>query len=222
MHTREVQQHADLERELPDSAVPEQCSVAALDCMDMAVFVVDGELHLLHANAAATQLLERDTALRRHGDKLLQESAGVGKSLARMVHTAVDQVNGEASLQALCLPRRGRQPLLLTVAPFLPLEDLSWQQPCAIVMAGDPEAHRLSREVLRQLFDLTPAEAGVAQALAHGEALEDIAMALDVSLHTVKTHLQKLFRKTGTRRQGELVAMLHGTPAATVRGYPFG
>jgi DNA-binding CsgD family transcriptional regulator len=104
--------------------------------------------------------------------------------------------------------------LLLTAAPFLAQDAPPGQSPRAVVMVRDPEAHRLPCDALRQLFGLTPAEAGVAQALAHGDALEKIAVDLDISLHTVKTHLQKLFRKTGTRRQGELVALLHATPAA--------
>jgi len=190
---------------------------AALNHIDTGVFLVDGELHLLHANAAAVALLERDTVLRLHGDKLLQDAGCGERSLARVVRAVLAAGQGP---QALCLLRCQHQPLLLTVAPFQPQDVLPVLPPCAIVMVADPESRRLSRDILRQLFDLTPAEASVAQALAHGEALEDIAAELAVSLATIKTHLQKLFRKTGTCRQGELVAMLHGSPAA-LPAHPF-
>jgi len=185
----------------------------ALNRVDRAVFLVDAELRLLHANAAAAELLERDTALRLHGEKLLQDSWSGDRTLAQLVAAALDGHHSAHLPQALSLPRQSRPPLLLTVAPFVPPEGTSAVlSPCVIVMVSDPDAHQLSCPVLMQLFDLTPAEAGVARALAHGQALEDIAQALDISMHTVKTHLQKLFRKTGTRRQGELVAMLHGVP----------
>lgn len=197
--------------------LPDGCGVQALDCLDTAVFLVDAGLRLLHANAAASVLLGRDTALRLQAGVLLQQDCGGALSLARVVRAALDPAHLAAAPQSLCVARRGRQPLLLTVAPFLPPAGLPWLQPCAIVMARDPEAHRLSRSSLAQLFGLTPAEAGVAQALAHGDAPEDIAAALDVSVHTVKTHLQRLFRKTGTRRQGELVALLHGSPASAMQ-----
>ena len=190
---------------------------AALNRIEIAVFVVDAELHLLHANAAATELLQRDTALRVHGDKLFQDAMCGDKSLAQLVAAALGMPHDHNAPQALSLQRRHRQPLLLTVLPVAPSPELPALPACAIVLASDPETHRLPRDLLMQLFDLTPAEAGVAQALAHGEALEDIACALDISLHTVKTHLQKLFRKTGTRRQGELVAILHGAPAVLSR-----
>ncbi|NYE62381.1 DNA-binding CsgD family transcriptional regulator [Duganella sp. 1224] len=181
---------------------------AALNRMDTAVLLIDAELCLLHANQAATALLERDTALRLDGRKLMQDAGCGAQSLARAVAAALADGHGAAQ-RVLSLPRGGRQPLLLAVAPFLPPAALPALPACAIVLAIDPDAYQLSGKLLMQLFDLTPAEAGVALALAHGDALEDIAAALDISLHTVKTHLHKLFRKTGTRRQGELVAMLH-------------
>lgn len=189
---------------------------AALNRMDMAVFLVDADLRLLHANAAAAELLERDTALRLHGERLLQDAAAGDKSLAQLVRAVLGaQHDGDGGgVHALSLPRRSHQPLLLTVLPFVPSQELAALPACAIVMASDPEAYLPPRQLLIQLFDLTPAEAGVAQALVHGQALEAIAAELDISLHTVKTHLQKLFRKTGTRRQGELVAILHGVPVA--------
>ena len=62
--------------------------------------------------------------------------------------------------------------------------------------------------LLRGLFDLTPAEARVAQRIAQGEQLSDIAQGLNLEPTTVKTHLQAVFRKTGTRRQAELVRLL--------------
>jgi len=186
---------------------------AALNHLDTGVFLVDGEMHLLHANVAALALLERDTVLRRYGDKLLQDAGCGERSLARMVRAVLADESAEPCPQALCVLRCHRQPLLLTVAPFLPPRGRPVLSPCAIVMVADPESRRLSRDLLRQLFDLTPAEASVAQALARGEALDDIAAELAVTLATVKSHLQRLFRKTGTRRQGELVAMLHRSPA---------
>jgi DNA-binding CsgD family transcriptional regulator/PAS domain-containing protein len=205
-----------LRARMREAGLPEQCSMAALDCIGTAVLLVDAQMRLLHANAAAAALLGRDSALRLCGGKLLQDGATGTQSLARAVQGVFDPLRCAAPM-SLQVARRCGPPLLLAVAPYLPPAELPWRQPCAIVMASEPGAQRLSRAVLGQLFGLTPAEAGVAQALAHGEALDGIASALEISLHTVKTHLQHLFRKTGTRRQGELVAVLHGSPAALLR-----
>lgn len=203
---------------LRQAGLPQQCSAAALDSIDLAVFLVDAQLGVLHANAAATALLGRDSALRLCGGTLLQDGAAGAQSLARVVQAALDPLHGGAARWSLRVARRQGPPLLLTVMPYRPPPGVAWLPPCAIIMARDPAAQRLSPVVLNQLFGLTQAEAGVAQELARGQALDAIAATFAISAHTVKTHLQHLFRKTGTRRQGELVAVLHGSPAAMVHG----
>lgn len=70
--------------------------------------------------------------------------------------------------------------------------------------------------VLRGLFDLSPAEAGIAAGLAAGQTVSEIAAARGIGLATARTHLAQIFRKTGTGQQGQLVALLKGVSA------PFG
>ncbi|WP_127753279.1 LuxR C-terminal-related transcriptional regulator [Devosia sp. 1566] len=72
-----------------------------------------------------------------------------------------------------------------------------------------------SNAVLRGLFDLSAAEAGVATDLSSGLPLNEVASQRRVSLSTVRTHLAQIFRKTGTNQQGQLIALLKG-----VSGYP--
>lgn len=72
--------------------------------------------------------------------------------------------------------------------------------------------------VLRGLFDLTPAEAALLQALIADQRIEDVAEARGVSVTTVRTQLAHLFRKTNTNRQPELVRL--ATLAACCVSYP--
>jgi DNA-binding CsgD family transcriptional regulator len=61
------------------------------------------------------------------------------------------------------------------------------------------------------LYGLTSAEAKVLTALIEsGGGVAAIASALGLSRSTVKTHLEKLFRKTGMRRQAGLVMLVAG------------
>jgi DNA-binding CsgD family transcriptional regulator len=53
---------------------------------------------------------------------------------------------------------------------------------------------------------LTPREAEVLGALAEGMTNKAIARRLDISLHTVKFHIESLFRKLGARTRTEAVA----------------
>lgn len=65
-----------------------------------------------------------------------------------------------------------------------------------------------SETLLMGLFDLTPAEARLAQSLSDGALLADIAAKQGVSVATLRTQLRSIFLKTGTTRQPELVRML--------------
>ena len=65
-------------------------------------------------------------------------------------------------------------------------------------------------EMLYGLFDLTPAEARLARALAGGVSTANFASSSGLSRETIKKQLQGVFAKTGTRRQAELVRLLAG------------
>jgi DNA-binding NarL/FixJ family response regulator len=57
-------------------------------------------------------------------------------------------------------------------------------------------------------YGLTAAETRLASMLMEGLALEQIATRLGVSRNTLRSQLRQIFRKTGTRRQAELVSRL--------------
>ena len=55
---------------------------------------------------------------------------------------------------------------------------------------------------------LTPAEAGLAQALAAGQSLHEYADAAHVTCETARWRLKQVLAKTDTHRQAELVRLL--------------
>jgi DNA-binding CsgD family transcriptional regulator len=65
-------------------------------------------------------------------------------------------------------------------------------------------------ELIQSLFDLTPAEARVARAMAGGASVEEIARSAGVSVNTVRTQVRILMAKTGCHRQAEVVGLLAG------------
>jgi DNA-binding CsgD family transcriptional regulator len=78
-----------------------------------------------------------------------------------------------------------------------------------MVLIADPtHVNETFGERLAQLHDLTDAEAEVAQWLVSGHTPNEIAEAFDRSPHTIRTHLKRIFAKTGTHSQSELVGFL--------------
>jgi DNA-binding CsgD family transcriptional regulator len=83
------------------------------------------------------------------------------------------------------------------------------QEPSVLVCVSDLEPRGgLSEERLRQIFDLSRAEARVAAALFAGDTPREAAVRLGVSFYTVRGHLVRIFEKTGTSRQAELIRLL--------------
>ncbi|MGE5566082.1 MAG: helix-turn-helix transcriptional regulator [Parcubacteria group bacterium] len=58
--------------------------------------------------------------------------------------------------------------------------------------------------IISALFDLTPAEARIARAIAEGLTPSEIALRYNVSRETVRSQLKRVLLKTSTKRQAEL------------------
>lgn len=75
----------------------------------------------------------------------------------------------------------------------------------------DSMAHEvLTAENIQYQFSLSKAEASVCYQLCIGLSVEQIAERNSRELCTVRSQMKALFRKTNTRRQGELVARVMG------------
>ena len=72
-----------------------------------------------------------------------------------------------------------------------------------VIVPGARETRLL--EHLMNRFDLTLAEAKLAHRLANGAALKEAADALGIREQTARTYLKRVFQKTETCRQAELV-----------------
>ncbi len=67
-------------------------------------------------------------------------------------------------------------------------------------------------------YAITPAESRVMMLLVQGMTISEAAEALGISPPTAKTHLARLFDKTGTSRQADLVRLAMSALAPTAAG----
>jgi DNA-binding CsgD family transcriptional regulator len=65
-------------------------------------------------------------------------------------------------------------------------------------------------EVIAKAFDLTPTELRVLLAIVDVGGVPEVASALGIASSTVKTHLGRVYDKTGTARQADLVKLVAG------------
>jgi len=188
---------------------------AALDRVGVGVILVDARTRPLLMNRRAQTLLDACDGLGVGRDGLFTMRQETTDTLHRLVAEAAHTTEGRgtASGGALTLPRpSGLRPLMALVTPFARERwPVRGGAAAAGVLVSDPEdVAPPPAEVLRRLWGLTAAEAAVACQLAAGRSLEEASQVLAVRLPTVRTQLARVFAKTGTRRQAELMRLLVG------------
>ncbi len=115
------------------------------------------------------------------------------------------------------ISRKAKLPLEALAVPLRPrygIRQHTGQSARALLMIYDPEARpTIGPALLERLFDLTATEAFVAARLAEGMSITEIAQMRRCSRSTVRTHVKRIFQKTHTNRQGELVQLILTSPA---------
>lgn len=177
----------------------------AADQLRRGWILLDAQARIAACNAAAERLLaERDgLGFSPERDRL----ACARRSDADTLFAAV-QAACAGRRRALLLPRSsGRRPLMIRLEPVAPDRCALW---CATRDAPPPRA---SREDLAVFFDLTPAEAEMAEALAAGETVLAYAGRVGIRAGTARWRLKALQAKTDTHSLAELVLVLLSAPA---------
>jgi len=178
-----------------------------LERAKLAALVVGHGGMTIYANSQAETLLRQSDGLRKSGGRLLAATQAVSERLFHLI----DNAEARAAGGALLVPRKGRLPLTVLVVPFRPRDGAIFSTvPVAMLFVSDPELSTPGADILQSLFGLTSTEAAVANALAAGRSIAQIAQIFRISQNTVRSHIKSIFAKTGTCRQAELVStMLH-------------
>ena len=183
----------------------------ALDRSLHGVILLDGTGRVRHANRAGEDVLSRGDALCLTHGRLSAAQPDAARRLAALVASALsNRPAGERGGSMAVTSRHRRLPLSVTVSPVRSERmDIFDSGPSALVCVTDLEARvSLPEQKLRELFGLTPAETRVTIALFEGFSPQEAAESLGVSFHTVRVHLGRVFEKTGTHRQTELVRLM--------------
>jgi DNA-binding CsgD family transcriptional regulator/PAS domain-containing protein len=179
-----------------------------LDALATPVVLVDPDLVVLSANRAAEALLAAPDGVR-----LLDGALTSGNGLTDSALLAAVQAGDAArpSRHGLGIPVRSKGPAALI--HVLPLargglrDGLSPRAAAAVFVARMSDGQLPAAEALAALFELTATEARVFALLAAGRTQKQISADLGIGPGTVKTHLLRVFAKTGTNRQVDLVRL---------------
>ena len=189
------------------TALGGQFAALALDYLETGVLVLDGNLRIHFASAAARRLLETGRLCARNGllsspedseatrlrriVKQCTEAASAGP--VQMTFHRLGEVDDVLCLGLVVVPAGGFAPDKPFVLVF------------AVKLCGDapPDTRQL-----RSQFGLTHAQARLAIEIAKGEGLRACTRRLGIAMSTGRSHLKQIFQKTETRRQAELVRLI--------------
>jgi DNA-binding CsgD family transcriptional regulator/PAS domain-containing protein len=196
---------------------------ATLDSLSTGVYLTAPDRRVVYMNASAERQVKTGNALRIVNNRLAacdaKAAAALAEAIDEIAHDESDAGPGDWSLPipdangagyvATLLPvERGRRRSI--VAPFAASVAVFVQDPQHLpVMPGTAFA---------KLYRLTGGELRVLLALTQGLGAKEAADMLGVSEPTVRTHLQRMFSKTGTSRQTELLQLLQRSAPPTRSG----
>ncbi len=190
---------------------------ATFSDLPFGVILVDASLRIETLNAAAEAILLRaGSALVRKSGQLAAADAESTLALQRLVAQVCtirgDAVPGRGGDLLLRGKRGGRHAgLALSVGPLPnPSHEHPWIDRHAAIFVRETSLDLPAgfAEQARALFALSPKEANLAASLAAGRTLKQAADDNRIQLSTARSYLETIFRKTGTRQQSHLVALL--------------
>jgi DNA-binding CsgD family transcriptional regulator/PAS domain-containing protein len=185
----------------------------ALDGLGAGIFVLDMNCGIIHSNAAGHAMLEEADFLHSVGGRLVPNNMQANVALQEIFANNDDVTIGAKDISMPLTARDGKR----YVAHVLPLRSLARNhiaisnKAVAAVFVRRAELDTQSAgELMARTFALTPAEARVLLAIIEVGGVPETAKNLGLAETTVKTHLYRVFAKTGASRQVDLVKIAAG------------
>jgi DNA-binding CsgD family transcriptional regulator len=207
---------AQIHRHLWEMELNQGLIRARIDRRGKSLIVLDAQAHIMFSSDGAEKLLAQADGLRAKAGVLSAANPDATALLERLIAGCADlrRLRERNHRGSLTIKREGRSPLRILATPFPDAQRQrgAWHlltSPAVIVIIQDPDGERQERKtLLQQRFKLTSAEAEIALEIIKGHGRAAAAGRLGISAGTARIHLQRVFEKTGTHRQAELVRLL--------------
>ncbi|MDP3255860.1 helix-turn-helix transcriptional regulator [Bosea sp. (in: a-proteobacteria)] len=201
-----------LSREVGQLRLQRDEARGALDAVTLAIILVERDGRATYLNRGADDLLSAPCGLLalRQG-RLVARQPGDQRDFKRLLDGAFapGDAFGERRSSLILRSERGEvAPLSICVVPASPRR-AEGPPPDRLLVALKPlgQGDEIAASS-RQLFAFTDCESRIASALAGGLSLAQAAGLQGIRISTARTHLARIFQKTDTRQQSQLVALL--------------
>jgi DNA-binding CsgD family transcriptional regulator/PAS domain-containing protein len=185
----------------------------ALDMVPAGVVLVAEDTEILHANRTAERMLADARPIASLDGRLTAPDARAAGELRAAVAAAA-RSEAEMGSAGIGMALAGNDGQAAT-AHVLPIAEgalrsrLMPKGAAAVFVASADLQPPINLAAVARLYDLSSAELRILERLMQGESLAEAASALCISQNTAKTHLSRIFAKTGARRQTSLLALIN-------------
>lgn len=169
---------------------------AALDGLAYGALILGPDLQLLHANRAAEYQLRKCDCVALWRGRVMPLDTAVGEKFAEAVRSAATATAKRGGAMLLRRPVGTAVRVMVTPSSGSPAGAL-------VLLDSDTDGHTMTH-ILGQLFDLTQAEAEVAELFRQGLSPQQVATRRGVRLSTVRSQIQSLLDKAEARSLGDL------------------
>jgi DNA-binding CsgD family transcriptional regulator len=187
----------------------------AADGISAGMFLVDTGGRIVHANASGHAMLARGSPLRVVGSRLVANDASAHQTLNE-VYAMAERGDAAVGVKGIAVPLialDGER----HVAHVLPLTSgarrragAGYAAAAAVFVQQAALDTPSPQELISKLYKLTPTELRVLLAIMQVGGVPEVAETLGIAESTVRTHLHRLFEKTGAKRQADLVKLMAG------------
>lgn len=194
--------------------VGERLSSAALDVLSFGVLILDEAGQVSFANSAMSDIAAARDGIRFTSAGLSLCNPEEDRTYRRLVeNTRRRSFLHTPAKTALTATRvSGRRPYSILVCPF-PRADLypSLGNSVLVCVSDPAQTSHITEETLAALYRLTPAEARLAVSLVRFGNLAAAAANCGLTEGSARQYMKRIFEKTGTHGQVELVALIVGS-----------
>jgi DNA-binding CsgD family transcriptional regulator len=182
-----------------------------LDRLSAGVILLDRASKVVFANSAARSMIGDDGPLRLRNSVVTASSRASSQRLGGLIEAALRG----APLGAMSIPHPDDSRLVTVLVTSIRSQDidrfggLGMRDVAAMLFIRDPARPLdVPAEWIMDAYRLTLAEARVALSVSSGASVPETAHRLNISPNTVKTHLRRVFVKTGASRQADLAGII--------------
>ena len=199
-----LQTWLEIRKRVSELDLSRQAAWETLNLQEQGVIILNQHLLPIFTNHAAQNIVMDSKVLTWRGGHFATNRADLSNWLSHTIAKVFDVSSGPGHGGAMHIEDE-TESLDLMVAPLFCNSIFGEELLCAIFISNRNSLCKSLHYYLCEVYGLTARESEIACLLIQGLGLRDIAESCEVKHSTVRTHVKRIFLKTGVNRQSELV-----------------